>query len=222
MTERAYLETSPRWSYAVALDWPGWARHAKGREDPVAALLADGPRYRAVLAPAGIVFVPPTEVEVVAVLEGNSGTAWGVPSIIPEGDLQPPDEPEAGRLMAILRAAWQAFDHAVIEAEGHRLATGPRGGGRDLDGIVRHCLEADQAYLSKLGARRPKTGTDDPLRIMAAVRERAVETFGDRLAGRAWREPSRTVERWPLRWYVRYVAWHTLVHTWEIEERRLG
>ena len=221
MAEPVYLETSRKWSFAVAVEWPGWCRHAKGEGDPLAELVAVSDRYRDALALGGVRFEPPAEVEVVAVLEGNSGTEWGVPSVVPEADHRPLADAEVERHVAILRAAWQAFDNAVEGAQGHELRSGPRGGVRDLPGLVEHCLEGDQSYLSKLGAAKPKVGSDDWRDIEAAMREVAVEAFVDRAAGRAVRVPSRSKQLWPPRWYVRYVCWHTLVHAWEIEDRRL-
>lgn len=221
MSEPIYLETSPKWSYAVAVEWPGWARHAKGQADPIEALLDCGERYGAVLAAAGIPFHVPEELEVIAVLEGDYGTEWGVPSVVPEADHRPLDQAEAERQVAILRAAWQAFDTAVDATEGHELRKGPRGGGRDIPRLLAHCVKADQVYLSKLGARKPKVASDDWHQVEAAMREQAVTTFLDRAAGRPVREPSRTQELWTPRWYVRYTAWHSLVHAWEIEDRRL-
>ena len=221
MSEPIYLETSPKWSYAVAVEWPGWARHAKGEADPIEALIDCGPRYGSVLAASGIEFQPPAELEVVAVLEGDVGTAWGVPSIVSTFDHRPLDAAEAERQLAILRAAWDAFDRAVAAAEGHELRKGPRGGGRDLPRLLDHCVKAEQVYLSKLGARKPKVASDDWREIEAAMRAQAVEAFSDRAAGRPVRAPSRARELWPPRWYVRYTAWHSLVHAWEIEDRRL-
>ena len=58
----------------------------------------------------------------------------------------------------MLRACWRAFDRAAAKAEGVELRKGPRGGGRDLDQIVEHVLDADGAYLGALGggSRRAK------------------------------------------------------------------
>ena len=221
MGEPIYLETSASWSYAVAIEWPGWARHAKGTADPIEALLGCGDRYGAALAAAGIEFTTPSELEVTDDFEGDSGTEWGVLSIVTQADHRTLDPAEAQRQVAILHAGWQAFDRAVAGAEGHELRKGPRGGGRDVPRIIDHCLKANQVYLSKLGARKPKVPSDDWHEIETAMRDRAVETFFDRAEGRPVREPSRTRELWPPRWFVRYAAWHALVHAWDIEDRRL-
>jgi hypothetical protein len=222
--ERIYVEQGKRWSYAVAVEWPGWCRHARGDGDPVAELIAVAPRYQAALAMRGLPFAPPSGVagvEVVEVLEGNSGTEWGVPSVVPAADLRPLDEAETQRLAAILQATWLAFDRAVEEAEGHDLRKGPRGGGRDLDALIRHCVDSDLAYLSNLGSRRPSIPDDDWRTLETAIRERAIEAFHDRAAGRPVRDPNRVSKLWTPRFYARYVAWHQLVHAWEIEDRKV-
>lgn len=220
VAEPIYVETSRTWSYAVAVDWPGWCRHAKGTADPVEQLLAYADRYEAALAQTGVRFRRPAEVEIVEFLEGDKGTEWGVPSIVPAADHRPVDDAEADRLAAVLQAAWLTFDQAVDAAAGHPLRKGPRGGGRDLPRLVHHCVEADKVYLSKLGARRPRVDSNDWHDLEVAMRERAIETFRDRSAGRPVREPSRAQSLWLPRWYVRYVTWHTLHHAWELEDRR--
>lgn len=221
VNEPIYVETSRTWSFASAIEWPGWCRHARGDADPVAELRAYSERYGRVLALGGVAFEPAADLEIVEFLEGDSGTEWGVPSVVPAADRRPLDDAEAERQLAILQSAWQAFDGAVAAAEGHELRSGARGGGRDLPRLIDHCLGADKAYLSKLGSRRPKVDSHDWRDIEVAMRERAVEAFRHRHAGRPLPEASRTRELWPLRWYVRYVTWHTLVHAWEIEDRRI-
>ena len=144
MAEPIYLETGRKWSFAGAIEWPGWCRHAKGDGDPVAELVAYGARYREALALEGIDFDPPSDLEVVEELTGNSGTDWGVPSVVPDADRRPLDGTESDRQLAILRATWTAFDKAVVEAQGHALRKGPRGGGRDLPRLIEHCLESDR------------------------------------------------------------------------------
>lgn len=221
MTEAIYVETGTTWSFAGAIEWPGWCRHAKGERDPIAELLAYGDRNGAVLSAAGLTFEPSHDLEVVESLEGNKGTEWGVPSVVPAADRRPFDNAEIDRQVAILQACWSAFDRAVTAAEGHALRKGPRGGGRDLPRLIDHCVEGNKVYLSKLGSRKPRIESDDPREVEAALRERTLETLRDRAAGRSVREPSRTREPWLPRWFVRYAAWHTLIHAWEIEDRRL-
>jgi hypothetical protein len=224
MREPVYIEQGKRWSYAVAVEWPGWCRHAKGDQEPIAELLAVASRYQAALAMSDIPFTAPSdegELEVIEVLEGNSGTEWGVPSRVPAADERTLDGASTERLAAILQATWSAFDRAVDAAQGHELRKGPRGGGRDLDALVRHCLESDQAYLRNLESRTPTLDDGDWKASEAAIRERALEAFHDRATGRPVRDPNRVTRLWTPGFYVRYVAWHSLVHAWEIEDRKL-
>jgi len=222
MTEPAYLEIGQRWSYAGALEWPGWCRHAKGGEDAVEALVRYGPRYRDALATSKIDFEPPADasgIEIVERRDGNSGTEFGVPSVVPDADRRSLDTATVLRLSGILQACWWAFDRAASDAGGHRLRKGPKGGGRDLDATIDHLIESDVAYLSKLGARKPRLEGADRGDLLAAVRARALATVGARALGQPVAEPSRTRELWPPRFYVSHAAWHALHHAWEIEDR---
>ena len=45
-----YIEAGSKRVFAGALDWPGWCRSAKDEDGALAALVAYGPRYAAVLA----------------------------------------------------------------------------------------------------------------------------------------------------------------------------
>ncbi len=71
---------------------------------------------------------------------------------------------------------WAAFDRAARKAAGATLRKGSRGGGRDLDAIVRHVFEADGAYLGKLGER---VKTDS----MSELRAAFLDAVGHRAAG---------------------------------------
>ena len=44
-----YLEVGKTWTFACALDWPGWCRRGKGREAAIEELFRYIPRYRAVV-----------------------------------------------------------------------------------------------------------------------------------------------------------------------------
>lgn len=47
------MEVVRRRAFATAIDWPGWCRAGRDEADALDALLRYGPRYAAVLAPAG-------------------------------------------------------------------------------------------------------------------------------------------------------------------------
>jgi hypothetical protein len=161
-------------------------------------------------------FDPPTsadELTVVEELAGGSGTDFGVPGTAAAAEAEPVDERELGHLRALLRAAWDELDAIAETARGHELRKGPRGGGRDLEKILGHVLEAEGAYVGQLGARPPKTADAEVMR--AAF----LDTLEARVTGRPIPDPRRTKAPWSPRYAVRRAAWHVLDHAWEIENR---
>jgi hypothetical protein len=207
------LESATRRTFAVALDWPGWARAGKGEDGAVDALLAAAARYDEVLRRVGLeIPATPARVEVVERLTGSSGTEFGVPSAIADADRAPVDADEAVRLAAIVEASWAAFG-AIAAAAPEALRKGPRGGGRDRSKIVAHVIEADAAYAREIGVRlRPAVPGDDAgVEAMRAAMLEVLRTpsDGSPLAGR----------HWPQRYAARRIAWHALDHAWEIEDR---
>src|SRR5262249_42417844 len=103
--------------------------------------------------------------------------------------------------------------------QGVELAKGPRGGGRDLERIVGHVLDAEKAYLHKLGGvYRAEERIEDEADLAAGRRAGTVV-----LAALARGEPAPRTPRsgslWPPRYFVRRSAWHALDHAWEIEDR---
>ena len=92
------------------------------------------------------------------------------------------------------------LDSAVTKAKGRTLTKGPRGGGRTLDGIVRHVREGQLMYLEVLGAPyRDKT------REVGAEREAVLAG----LAASAHGELPTKGPRGGVRWKPRYFARHT-------------
>jgi hypothetical protein len=216
-----FLETGDKRVFAAALDWPGWARAGKTEADALAALVASGPRYAAVVKKTAPSFAAPKDtsrLEIVHRLKGGSGTDFGVPGRSPEEDDEPIGRAEAKRLAGILEGSWAAFDDAARAARGVELRKGPRGGGRDLDKIVDHVREAEESYFVQAGARRSilDRGTGD-----AATRRRAaiLEVVATRARGSPLPEPSGVRKPWNTRYFVRRTVWHVLDHAWEIEDR---
>jgi hypothetical protein len=152
-------------------------------------------------------------------LPGDGTTDFGAPATAPSGDDEAITSAEAKRLLRLLRASWAAFDRAAEGAAGITLRLGPRGGGRQADAMASHVVEADRAYLAKLGGSVASSveapGRDPRDRIRAA--------FLDVVVLRARGEPPPRVPRtgtlWSPRYAVRRSAWHALDHTWEIEDR---
>lgn len=217
-----YLERGEKRVFACAIEWPGWCRSGRSDDEALDTLVAYADRYAHVAKRARVRFRRPgatSELKVAARLKGSHGTDFGVPGKSPEADARPLHGTELKRHRALLEAAWATFDATAAAAIGVELRKGPRGGGRDLDKIVTHVLEAEQAYVRELGARSsaPRAGIEER---MADVREMAI----DQLAAVAGGEkpepgPRRTRPFWHPRYFVRRSAWHALDHAWEIEDR---
>jgi hypothetical protein len=220
-----YLETGKRTTMAGAIEWPGWCRGARSEEAALEALIAYGPRYESVLRAAGIEFEAPEErsaLEVVERLKGTGTTDFGVPDIAPSSDSEPVDEGDLSRLKGLLEACWAAFDRAVAVAEGKELRKGPRGGGRELAGVVGHVVGAEASYLKRLGGQPPSDKVEEePDRTNQEQRRIILETLGAVARGEIARQGPRGSVRWTARYFVRRAAWHVLDHVWEIEDRVL-
>ena len=79
--------------------------------------------------------------------------------------------------------------------------------------MVEHVREAEEAYISKLGARPPKGGD------IQRLRARMLNALEARATGRPITDPANVKTRWEPRYAVRRSAWHALDHAWEIEDR---
>ncbi len=219
---KVYLEIGKKRTFAGALDWPGWCR--SGRDEPSAleALLDYGPRYADVLRPAGIAFQLPSDEStftIVERLEGNATTDFGAPAVAPTMDDEPIDEDELQRFQAVLKACWQAFDAAVQAAGDKELRKGPRGGGRETEGIVSHVVESDGGYLSALGWKFKQDKTADLSQQWEQTRQAILEALAATAHGEIATQGPRGGMRWRPRYFVRRTAWHVLDHAWEIEDR---
>jgi hypothetical protein len=208
----------------VALHWPGWARSGAGEEGALQALMDAGPRFARVMQTGGIAFTPPATLgafQIIERLPGASGTDFGVREIAPLFDSEPVDEAEWIRLQQILRACWQALDATCKSAAGIELRKGPRGGGRDLEGITRHVMEAERSYCTRLGWKQKDNEQDDLQRALQQIRQSSLDALES--AVRHGVEPfgPRGGARWAPRYFVRRVAWHVVDHLWEIEDRMI-
>ena len=198
MATRVYFEEGKHSVFAVAIGWPGWCRRAKTNDLALEALLEYHDRYGAVLS------VPfrPGKLEVVGAIPGNATTDFGAPGVESPWDSEPMTTRELKRQIAVLEDVWAYFDGVVASAP-QALRKGPRGGGRDRDGVVAHTREAERHYCSALGTRvPPRTPWLD---------QRAVVT-STLLAGSVG-------AKWPPRYSLARLAWHVLDHAWEIEDK---
>jgi hypothetical protein len=156
---------------------------------------------------------------IAARLKGTPTTDFGAPDAAAPGDREPLQAASLRRAQAILKACWRAFDEAARVAAGHKLTVGPRGGGRDLDAIVRHILEAEAAYLGRLGS---SFGLDEHAELQSEQRRLRAGVLAGLAAAARGEIPARGPrggQRWRPRYFVRRVAWHLLDHAWEIEDR---
>ncbi|HST03215.1 MAG TPA: hypothetical protein VLQ48_00590 [Chloroflexia bacterium] len=207
---------------AGAIEWPGWCRGGRTEDEAMHALLEYGPRYERVLRTAGIDFQTPADVsafEVVERLKGTATTDFGVADVAPSGDAAPVDDAELHRQKALLEACWAAFDTAVQVAHGRDLRKGPRGGGRDLTGVVGHVTGAEASYLKRLGGKPPDEKYQDGPALINQQRRIILETLDASARGEIPTQGPRGSVRWTPRYFVRRAAWHVLDHVWEIEDR---
>jgi hypothetical protein len=157
--------------------------------------------------------------EVVERLKGSPTTDFGAPAAAPARDREPLKDADLRRLQSLLRACWRAFDAATREARGKRLQKGPRGGGRELDQIIEHILGGDAGYLASLGWKLDLPATKDSRETLKHTQQTILKAL---LAAANNEIPERGPRggiRWTPRYFVRRVAWHTLDHVWEIEDR---
>ena len=221
---QVYLELGKKRTFAGAIDWPGWCRSGRDEESSLRALADYGPRYARALRPARLGFEAPADVTSLAVaerLQGNATTDFGAPDASPADDARPFESRDLPRVRAILKACWRALDAAADAASGKPLRKGPRGGGRDLEAILEHVQGADAGYLNALGWKSAEDTRDDLDRRMERTREAVLTALKAAAAGRIPRRGPRGGVRWTARYFVRRLAWHTLDHAWEIEDRGL-
>jgi hypothetical protein len=220
-TIRVMLETGPKGKkvVAVAPDWPGLSRGAKTGEDAIERLLSYVPRYERVAKLAGMEkeFAASPTVEVVEEYTGTGSTDfWGISFAFSSIDRQEMSSEELERELALMRACWAFFDdvRARVSAE---LQKGPRGGGRDRDGIVRHVLATEADWSKGIGVR--VLNVDNP-RVTDADLKAHRDAYCDAI-GRLHSQ-GQMARKWPLRFMIRHTAFHTMDHAWEMEDRDLA
>lgn len=195
-----YLEVGSRRVFACAVEWPGWCRAGRTEAAALGALAGAAARYAAVVPELDVGVSG--DVDVIGTLPGDASTDFGVPGAIGEWDRVEIDAAGRAWLASIVGRCWEAFDRAVAAAPAV-LTKGPRGGGRDRDAIVEHVRDAERAYGPKLGHRMSKAAPwpEQRARLLDGLRH-----------------PEPTA-RWPVRYAARRLAWHTLDHLWELEDR---
>jgi hypothetical protein len=219
-----YLETGEKRIFAGALDWPGWNRLGRSADEALQALVDYGQRFAQVLQGTGLDFQPPAGpdgLRVVERLEGTKTTDFGAPDAMPARDKARLDGADLEHYEALLGAYWRAFAAAVSGAGGRELRKGPRGGGRDVEGIAGHVLNSEAAYLRSLG-RKFRLYEGEPLNVQIdRIRQEELAALAAGARGELPTQGPRGGKIWPPRYFVRRAGWHVLDHLWEIEDRLL-
>jgi hypothetical protein len=197
-TKRAYLEEGRHSVFAVALDWPGWARRSKTPEGALEELANYQERYEKIVGQA----LASGRITIVGSVKGNATTDFGAPSALGPWDDKTGSRRERLRHLEVLERCWRYFDD-VVDGAPKKLAKGPRGGGRDRDEVVAHVREAERAYAPKMGLRIPPR--------TAWVEQRSLFL--------AHLTKGNTGHAWPQDYAVRRLAWHVVDHAWEIEDK---
>jgi hypothetical protein len=207
------IESSPKKTFATAVDFPGWSRSGKTEELALLALADYAARYAGVAEEAGEAFaLEPIGYEVVERTGGGSGTEFGVPSTITDLDGRPVTAEQAERLVRYVVAAWTVLARVAASAP-LELRKGPRGGGRDRDKMIAHVAEADWYYAREIGIRSKRPERADRA-ALDAMRAEMLSVLREPTDGGPLGE-----RRWTARYAARRIAWHALDHAWEIEDR---
>ena len=215
---RVTLEIGPRGKkvVAVAPDWPGLERGATTGEAAIERLHSYLPRYAQVAKLAGMAteFAAITTVDVVEHYPGTGSTDfWGISFAFSGIDRQDMSSEELERELTLMQACWAFFDDVRLRVSAE-MQTGPRGGGRDRDKIVRHTFGTEQDWAAKVGALTPQGAmlTDEGLKAHRDAYRTAI---------RAFHAEGKMARTWPLRYLIRHTAYHTLDHAWEMEDTDL-
>ena len=217
-----YLEVGAKRTFACAVAWPGWARSGRDEESAINALFESAPRYARIVSRTRLRFVAPASRSALRVAErlpGNATTDFGAPGAVPRADLKAVSAAELARIVRLIEAAWRALDDSAASARGVALSKGPRGGGRELDDIVRHVRDAEDGYLAALGwpfnADAKATAESELKRTRGAILDGLTASAHGAIAAKG----PRGGRRWAPRQFARRLIWHAIDHTWEIEDR---
>ncbi|NIS80223.1 MAG: hypothetical protein GTO14_08445 [Anaerolineales bacterium] len=219
-----YLEIGKKRVFAGAVEWPGWCRRGRDEESAIQALLDSGPRYAQIMQSKELGFEAPENAasfNIIERLTGNTTTDFGAPDMPLSRDNKTIEAGEQHRYRKLLKSCWVAFDKAVKMAQGKQLKKGPRGGGRDLKGIIDHVWMADLSYLKRIGWKMRNVEEDEAEKRLDRIRGEILDGFMAVAHGELPAIGPRGGKRWLPRFFVRRVAWHVIDHAWEIEDRIL-
>ena len=204
---------------AVAIDWPGWSRGAKAPDAALELLEAYRERYRPIarLARLDAEFDAAGPLEIVEDHIGVGSTDfWGISFAPSSFEQAPMPEEELERKLNLLQAAWRFFDDVAARVS-LEMQTGPRGGGRDRDKIVRHVIGNEWGDLAKKVGVSPPGDLETP-EAVRSHREEFVTAMRDYNAqGKMARG-----RNWTIALLLRHTAYHALDHAWEMEDKDLS
>ena len=183
---QVFVETGKKKVFVGAVDWPGWCRSGRDETLALQVLIDYGPRYAQVLHSREIEFRAPSDASGLIVTErhdGNATTDFGAPAVVLDADREPIDRTEFERSRALLLACWQAFDGAVQQATGKELRKGPRGGGRDIEKIIDHVLQADTGYLTRLAWKHKGESETSLDQELGRARQAVLDALGVAIKG---------------------------------------
>src|SRR4051794_36990089 len=167
MPIRAVVERGPKGKKAVAfaVDWPGWSRGAKTPELALETLESYRERFRPVAASARMAkeLDAGGPIEVVEDRLGPGSTDfWGISFAPSSVEVEPMDKAELDRKIKLLRACWSFFDATAARVSAE-MRKGPRGGGRDREGIVSHTIRTEsESFARRIGLRIQEGGALSP------------------------------------------------------------
>jgi len=218
---RVYIEKGRKSVYAASIDWPGWVAQGDSDTASLQNLYNIAERYAKVMHAAQIDYSMPisrTDLEVIEILEGGYATDLGGPRATPHFDLSPMSEKEFSAYQELMMAIWRAFDTAVLSSDGKQLNPPIKGGLIDTYAVIDHLIQNDQSDLERLGATYRLRLYSNPLDELRDIREAMLRAM---TRAAFHKIPSRELlgEIWTVRSFIRKIAWHTLSHAWEIEDR---
>jgi hypothetical protein len=220
MAVRTVVERGPKGKRSVAfsLDWPGWSRGDKSADLAIETLESYRARYRPVARLAKMVreFDAAGPLKVVEDKVGTGSTDfWGISFSPASAEQDPISDAELERAITLLRACWAFFDDVALRVS-PEMRTGPRGGGRDRETIIRHTIRNEsEEFAKRLGLRVPEYAAMTP-EGLREHRKTYVAAMREYNAGEL--KPMRT---WTLPYLIRHSAFHTLDHAWEMEDKDL-
>lgn len=216
---RVAVEIGPKGKKVAvwAVDWPGLQRGAKTSELAIKRLATYVPRYTRVVQIADMADAFELD-PMLVVVDEYSGTGstdyWGISFGHSDLDRLPMSDRELERQLTLLQASWTYFDEVRAQVS-EVLRKGPRGGGKDREDLVRHVIGAEYDMAWKVSIPALPTGAWRDDANLHAYRD-------DFLAAiRQYHAEEKMGRNWPLHYLIRHTAYHTLDHTWEMEDRDL-